>query len=200
MACCAASAQAAVRVFMAAEGQEASVASSGNTSLTLAPGGSKTVNVWLEVTDPTQTMISYQVIIDWQGAAQPMATGTVNYLDNADFVCVWTGGDLFEPCTPGDMATCGGNPSQCVEWGGDSTTIDTDRLDWVFSGVNDATAPHETTDAGFGFGATFQDISTGLLVDGLFYLGEFDITASADATGEFEFTFRPPTTFPGRRH
>ncbi len=156
------------RVYMAVDGQELTVAASGNTSLIVAPGSAMPVVVWIEDTVRSAALSLYQVVVRWDATVVGQATGTVAYVDN----------------DPG--AT-----------GGDSVFIDEGRADYVFA--NDVTivpeygeaAPPPSETAGFRFVGGLGQLPAGTLVDGIRYLGEFEIAASVDACGEHEISFVP---------
>ncbi len=172
----AASAWGQTRSFMVPDGSQGAAPSTGNTTITLDPGTSATVAVWMEVLGgPGQDLEGYQVIIPDAATAQGPAVGQVTYVDN----------------NPG-----GG--------GGDSIVISTNRPDWVFSDQIAVLDPvyNETPGQGiFGvFYATIPGFSTNPgNTGGILYLCEFQLEASADACGEFELPFNlapadPPLT------
>ncbi len=151
----------ATRVFMARTGQQAGAPAFGPTSMTMAAGTTATIEIWVADTDP-ELLNGYQIAIP--GAASPDvgAAGMISYVD-------------ISPGVPG----------------GDSVFIDTARSDWAFIAQAPAVFYAEGgLPAGFAFasGLTF---GTGLSINGLAYLGEFDVSASPDATGSFTLGFVP---------
>ncbi len=185
-----------VRLFMVADGEQSTVATTGNTQVTMFPGTSKKIMVWLEDTVQNQELNSYQVILRWAAAPQPGATGSVSYFDFPTYRCIAVpfAGD---PCDPLDPSACGGSPDFCLTRG-DSVLVDTERVDYVFfAHPTDGgtfyieTAPPPDGIAGYGFAGGLIVLSGGVAVQGITYLGEFELAASADAEGDFELVFVP---------
>jgi hypothetical protein len=160
-----------VRVFMAPEGEQANVPTSGNTMITMDPGTTTHVVVWMEDANAPasgQQLNAYQLI--WPWTAFNGTSGTVTYVDN----------------NPGL-----GN--------GNSLFVDVNRLDWVFEDQVVALPVNynETPDIIFGvFYATIQGLFTVPAGQGIKYLADFDLVASADACGTFEMRFNLPPKSP----
>ena len=81
-----------VRVFMAPDGEQGSVPTTGNTTVYVAPGADVSVSIWIEDTDQTQELNSFQIILHWEAIPQPGATGLVDYVDISYSNCLrrWT--------------------------------------------------------------------------------------------------------------
>lgn len=152
------------RTWMDAEGQgPLGQRTTGNTVITMDPGTSRVIEVWLQDGDPGGTVLaSYQLIFQCTSQLQAGVTGSIDYVDN--------------------------NPGM---GGGDSIRIDTTRSDWVFAGSIANTVPvyNETCGTQNIFGTIYntaiplddQDTFSAF-PDGA-YLAEFTIEASADACG-----------------
>jgi hypothetical protein len=148
-----------VRAFMAPPGQQQIVTMTGNTAVIMDPGTTAHINLWLEDTAQSQELNFYQAIVRWLGVAGVGATGVVQYVD--------------------------------VEVGpfGDSVIVDPLHEGFVFGAeafgpfFYNETAPPPAKTSGFGLIANIQDLATGITVGGMRYIGEFDITASEDASG-----------------
>ncbi len=172
MLCCAMWGQPAsgqVRVFMAADGEEGLVATTGNTTLSVVQGGSATVMLWIEDTVQNQQFNGHQFILPYVATPQGGAVGSVEYID----------------LNPG-----GG--------GGDSVFIDIDRSDFVLDGGTIANPVYnETPGSGF-FGAisSLDAVNDGVTVSGIRYLGEFDISTTLGTSGQFEIALIQPPTVP----
>jgi hypothetical protein len=67
------------RLFMAGAGEEAAAPSSGTTTIAIAAGSTRTVEVWLA--DPDPLIGGYQISIPGSAAPAGGATGTITYLD-----------------------------------------------------------------------------------------------------------------------
>jgi cysteine-rich repeat protein len=151
-----------VRLFMAPEGMEATVAITGPTTMYMEAGSTTRVIVWLEDLGSGQTLNFYNVLVKWHCVG--LGSGTVQYLDD-------------------------GNLS------GGSVLVDEKRVDWVFADNETAsTLYNESPDQGFGVSASRDHLSEADVVAGRNYIKEFDVTASADASGEclLEFVVHPP--------
>ncbi len=151
------------RVFMVRAGQQVSAPANGPTSLTMAQGGSVTVEVWLADTDP-QSLGGYQIAIEGTATPQGGANGTVTYVDN--------------------------NPGVPI---GDSVLVDQARSDWaLFPLAAQATVFYAEGGLpdGFAFIGTLP-FGQGNVINGLAYLGEFQLTASPGAISAFTLNFIP---------
>jgi hypothetical protein len=150
------------RTFMAPDGQESSTSTTGNTLVYMTPGSTQQISVWIEDTGSGQALNNYQMIIKWFGAAQGGATGSVNYVDDGAL-------------------------------GGLSVLIDEARTDWVFANLGANPPFYNENEALDGFGAigTRLQLSDGDPVNGLKYLGEFELESSPDACGQFELAWVP---------
>ncbi len=132
----------------------------GNTTITISPGASQELEVWVVDDSASGPQIaSYLLIL--QCTAQSGDSGSVDYVDN--------------------------NPGV---GGGDSIVIDTDHVDWVFSGSLAITPPvyNETCESNI-FGVIYnialgrpQDINL-RFGNAPAYLASFAIEASNDACG-----------------
>lgn len=152
-----------VRLFLAGDGLEAEAPSIGATTLAMTSGSTERVLIWLQVTPPSSIQVSsYQLLFPWDTIAK--VQGEVGYLDLA----------------PG-------------QGGGDSIHVDTNHPEWLF---RDAVAAIDTYQenppdirTGEGSFGTLTFISGGPAVtpvaDQFYYLGEFQLTASNGALGEF---------------
>jgi cysteine-rich repeat protein len=161
-----------VRLFMAPEGTETTVATTGPTTMGMEAGSTKRVMVWLEDLDQAQVLNSYQVLVRWTGAPDSGASGTVSYLDDG------------------------------IPFGGGSVLIDYMRPDWVFAGYDIVYPfVDEQEGSWFSMVAGHQELSQGSIVDGLTYVGECDIRVSDQAHGVHRFWFIPQggSDFPGTR-
>ncbi len=163
-----------VRLFMAPEGMQDEVASIGNTTLFMEPGESVRVMIWLEDLSSTGDLLTgYQLVFPRDASPLPAATGSVNYIDN--------------------------NPGFT---GGDSVFIDFDRPDWVFSGSIAIPPPVYAETVHDGFGLAFKtaiplDDVDPAVTRGIHYLGEFEVSASPDASGQFNLApLTTPTSIP----
>ncbi len=161
----AATAPGQVRLFMAADGEQETVATTGNTHVTMFPGTSKKIMVWLEDTVQKDSLNFYQVITRWDATPQPGATGSVSYVDNPG-----VGDSVLIDLDRGDyvFADGGGLPGSYFE---------------------EPPPPSETT--GFGFIGAASIDGGGVLVSGIKYLGEFTLLASPDAGGDVEIVVVP---------
>ncbi len=195
---------AAVRVFMAGEGEESTAPPTGNTSLIMAPGTTARVGIWMEDTSGTPTFGGYQILIRWESIPEPGATGLVDYVNVVHNRCAFFEDPLapYALCNPADPSACGGNPVECGVSPSGSFLIDLSRPDWVFDGITNVTVAYNETDAvdvnqsGFGgIGAPFLGGSTPI-AGGLFYFAEFEIAASGDAIGEHVLHFVPAGAAP----
>lgn len=142
------------RLFMARPGQHAGAPSSGPTTITVVPGGSTTVEVWVADTDP-QLLGGFQVALPGDATGQAGSTGTVSYM-------------------PGSAA------------------LDTGHSSWVFA--SNPSAANFTSETGLPVGFAILSglpLGDGVAVSGLAYLGQFGVTASANATGSFAMAVLP---------
>jgi hypothetical protein len=157
------------RLFMSADGAQGGQPTSGNTTITVAPGGTVDVGVWLDDQVQAEMLNFYQLIVRWQSTGG--TTGTVEYLDDG----MLNGGSAF---------------------------VDVDADDFVFGGAMigpvfyNETQPPPQDMSGFGFIANLSSLNDGVDVTGINYVGEFSLTASADADGTFVLDFVPPGGFP----
>jgi hypothetical protein len=150
------------RVFMAPFGQQGDVAFTGATHMTIPAGGSGAVGMWLQDNLQLQELNFYQVILRWQAESLGGA-GVVQYLDDG----VPPGGSVF---------------------------TDIGRPDFVFEGQGvlpfyNETPPPPLASSGFGFLAGLNDVGAGISISGIRYLGQFELQASADASGMHELVF-----------
>jgi hypothetical protein len=154
----------ATRLFVAADGEESTVPSIGNTTVTVDPGGTRRVSVWIEDTVQTTQLNFYQIILRWDAVAQAGATGTVNYVDdgapNGESVLI----DTMRP----------------------DFVFGTEFINPPF--YNETSPPPSET-AGFGFIGSLSALNAGVDVVGIRYVGEFEIEASADACGAHVLAF-----------
>ncbi len=159
-----ASAFGAARVFMALPGDQAVVAPGIPYTVFMDPGTSVTLEVWIEDTTP-QLLGGYQVAAP---GVVPLAagTGTVTYIDR--------------PTAPPPATQ------------GDSVAVNTSRPEWVFNGLPGGIVFFSETGlpAGFAF-IGIVPLGVGALIPGLGYMGEFELEASADASGTFVLDFLP---------
>lgn len=162
------------RVFMAREGDQNSGADVGARALTMAAGSSTRIMVWMADNGMAGDQLNgYQILMPISTTPLPGSTGSVSYLNNAP-----------------------GSPEL-----GDSIRIDTTRDDWVFADEPAILDVFYTeSDALQLFGALYTTIP-GIGPDpssmSTRYLGEFEVSASADALGDFELRFNqvtPPLT------
>ncbi len=144
-----------VRLFMAADGEQSTVATTGNTHVTMFPGTSKKIMAWLEDTVQNQEFSFYQVIQRWDATPQPGAIVSISYRDISIFTC----GGFFvpgEPCDPVGPSACAGFPQHCHTRGA-TVFVDTDRSDYVFAQPTENSPGHleieppPSESAGFGF-------------------------------------------------
>ncbi len=160
------------RSFMALDGEQEAAPTTGNTSIVMEAGSTARVMVWMQDSGgPTQQLNAYQIIMPFSAEPQGGASGAITYVDN--------------------------NPGM---GGGDSIVIDTLRDDWVFDDqpVVLTITYNETPPTIFGlFYATIQGFfTTPGAGGGILYVCEFDVEASADASGEFELRFNLPPKSP----
>ncbi len=161
-----AAANAQVRVFMSPDGVQGSAPTTGPTTITLDPGTSQTVGVWMEdTTGAGDLLAAYQIIIPDTAIPLGGASGAVTYVNN----------------NPG-----GG--------GGDSVVIDTLRPDWVFQDQIAVLPPTYNESPGQGIFGVFYATIDGFSTDpgatgGILSLVEFDLEVSAEACGAFELPF-----------
>ncbi len=162
------------RVYMARDGQQNAGADVGARAVTMSAASSTRIMVWMsDLGSPGGQLNGYQVLMPFSTTPLPGSTGTVEYLNNSP-----------------------GNPEL-----GDSIRIDTTREDWVFADEAAILDVFYTESNALQlFGALYTTIP-GLGPDpatmGTRYLGEFEISASADALGDFELRFNqstPPLT------
>jgi hypothetical protein len=151
-----------IRVFMSRDGEQGDQPATGNTSIDMTPGETATIGVFLEDTTAGPTPLNaYQLIFHFTATPLAGAEGLVEYVDN--------------------------NPGQP---GGDSMILDIDRPDWVFAGTIPLPISYNET-PGIGIYGVFYATIPGTTVDtagdGIRYLLEFDLTASPDACGQFDF-------------
>ncbi len=159
-----ATASAQVRLFMAADGEQSTVATSGNTHVTMFPGTSKKIMVWLEDTVQSEGLDFYQVVIPWRATPQPGAAGSVSYVDNPG------NGDSF-----------------LIELGrGDYVFFSGPRQPSYIE-----IPPPPETESVFGCISSSTWDFGGPLVFGVKYLGEFTLHAFNGASGAFELSFIP---------
>ncbi len=150
------------RVFMVRPGSEVSAPTSGPTSITMAPGQTTTIEVWVAETTP-DLLGSYQISIPGIATPMPGATGSVSYTDNPD-----AGG--------GDSVYVDVSDPQWV----------------FYNAGSPPTPYYSETGIPMGFAfLAGMDPGSGMAVDGLGYMGRFQFTASTDALGTFTLTFIP---------
>jgi hypothetical protein len=152
-----------VRVFMAVDGLQAVSPTTGNTVLSMDPGTTAQVMMWIQALPPASGLLeSYQLVLSHPALPQSGATGTVAYVNVPD------------------------------EWG-QSIKIDQDNADWVFTDLPPhPTYPLESDSHGL-FGVAFYGAPGNAVdpaaSSGAHYLAEFEIEASSHAQGEFELRF-----------
>jgi hypothetical protein len=154
-------AHAQTRVFMAEDGSEATVSTTGNTTVHMSPGSTQPVHIWLEDLGSGQELNSYQAIIRWFGAPQGGATGQVNYLDDGN---------------------PGGNSGTVDEARGDYVFFGVGAPPFINETVGQD---------GFGPLASLPSLNSGVMPSGIQYLGEFTLESTADACGQHTFDFVP---------
>jgi hypothetical protein len=162
----------ASRVFMAPDGEQGSAPPVGPTKVSVQQGGTVQVMAWVVNTSPPPggLLNAYQLIFPFSATPQADAKGTVSYVD----------------INPGL-----GN--------GDSLFVDQKRPDWVFAYSPVALPVNYNETPPNIFGVFYADIA-GYGIDitgqGILYMAEFDLQASADACGTFDFDFNLPPDQP----
>ncbi len=195
-----------VRVFMARDGEQGSVATTGDTTLSMAPGATVDVSVWVDDGVQAQELAAYQVFVRWEAVPQTGAAGLVDYVDVPEHRCNWLNSAFpGEVCDPGDTMACGGAPSDCQLAFGGSQQVERNHVDYVYAGLTPAVPVFNETPIGAvpleesGFGVVGMASAAGtdsVVVNGMRYLSEFSISASEDAFGEHVLSFVPQGSLP----
>ncbi len=151
-----------VRVFMAPEGLHRVSPPLGPTYYLMMPGETVRLMAWVEDSAAGELLGGYQVVVPMAGLPADDATGTVTYVD-----------------LPG---------------AGDTIAIDALRSDWVYAGMMTASPEYvENTKQDYVSAAYLtpmgQAVDPGATGD-IGYLCEFELAASPDSSGTFEFPFR----------
>jgi hypothetical protein len=161
-----------VRVFMSVESALDAVPTSGATNLVMAPGETRRVHAWLQDDSaPGDLLRGYQLSFPYTATALDGASGSVSYVD----------------IDPG-------------EGGGDSLQFDTGHPSWVFPGAGCSASGAENSSLNLVATICLDNfpLADPATVDGPQYLAEFDLEASADASGEFELAFVRAPSMPPR--
>ncbi len=164
------------RAFMDAAGNAgAGQPTTGPTIITMAPGTSQEIEVWVVDDSPLGSILAaYQMIFQCTSIPQPGATGSIDYVDN----------------NPGVL-------------GGDSLVVDTVRADWVFANSIAPVDPtySEECPRDNVYGVVYFTVIPTDNVDinatagsSPRYLASFTIEASADACGTHEFRWNRSDT------
>lgn len=151
----------AKRAFMSENGAQGSQPLVGDTSVTIAPGGTKTINVFMQDTDgPADNYNGYQLAFPMPATLVTAVAGSVGYID--------------VPPTGG---------------AGNSVVINTTRADWLFAGTNEPINYQEV--AGSRFVVIYNLSGPSFVNPvGIKYCLEFQIQASANACGTWRLPFR----------
>ncbi len=160
------SATANIRVFMSADGEQTDQPVTGATFLHMEPDSTAKIIVWMEDTTPEgDNLNSYQMVLRDFADPREGATGSVTYINR--FI---------------------------GQSGGNSIAVDFNRPDWVFTNIPILVPAffNETPLANI-FGVIYA-LPLGLTVNpaelrGIQYLCEFELFASAGASGTFDLRF-----------
>ncbi len=157
------------RAFLSRPGEQSAQPTSGNTVLTMSPGETATVHAFLDGTGDGQLLQGYQLI--WRDAAVPQgaATGSIVYVDLPPIAPAVTGNSiLVDPLNVDFVLQCSGTGSPFFN-------------ETLGGGATD----------GFGLIQSLGNLFSECAVPSIRYLAEFQVTASADACGEFELAWVP---------